>query len=127
MVCSQIAGEAIAGGGQESQALVRIGGEAAAGSQAKGIFTAVSKDFATAFATGPRPGRSVRETERRGFERRRGPGEPELLTVREVAARLRVSSATVYRMCALGVIPSVRILNSIRVWAAAIGGPEGAE
>jgi excisionase family DNA binding protein len=39
----------------------------------------------------------------------------ELLTVREVAARLRLSTATVYKLCTRGDLPHVRILNSIRV------------
>jgi excisionase family DNA binding protein len=42
----------------------------------------------------------------------------QLLTVREVAERLRVSTATVYRMCASGLLASVRVLNSIRISAA---------
>jgi excisionase family DNA binding protein len=39
----------------------------------------------------------------------------ELLTVREVAARLRVSTATVYKLCERGDLGHVRVLNSIRV------------
>ena len=38
-----------------------------------------------------------------------------MLTVGEVAALLRVCTATVYKLCAVGEIPSLRILNSIRV------------
>jgi excisionase family DNA binding protein len=47
--------------------------------------------------------------------------ERSLLTVRETAQLLRVSTATVYRMCAIGTVPSVRVLNSIRIWAEYIG------
>jgi excisionase family DNA binding protein len=43
----------------------------------------------------------------------------QLLTVREVAARLRVSRATVYRLVQAGALPVLRISNSIRI-------PEGA-
>ena len=43
-----------------------------------------------------------------------------LLTVREVAARLRVSRATVYRLVQAGTLPCVRISNSIRVPAQAL-------
>ena len=38
-----------------------------------------------------------------------------LLTVREVAAILRVCRDTVYRLCATGQLPHVRILNAIRI------------
>ena len=37
------------------------------------------------------------------------------LTVREVAARLSVSTATVYKLCTRGEIAYVRILGAIRV------------
>ena len=42
-----------------------------------------------------------------------------LLTVREVADRLRVSRATVYRLVQAGALPVLRVSNSIRI-------PEGA-
>jgi len=38
-----------------------------------------------------------------------------LLTVREVAAILRVCRDTVYRLCANGQLAHVRILNAIRI------------
>ena len=38
-----------------------------------------------------------------------------LLTVREVAGRLRVSRATVYRLVQAGALPVLRISNSIRI------------
>ena len=38
-----------------------------------------------------------------------------LLTVNEVAARLDVSAATVYKLCAVGDLAHVRVLNTIRV------------
>ena len=38
-----------------------------------------------------------------------------LLTVREVATRLRVSRATVYRLVQTGSLPTLRVSNSIRV------------
>lgn len=43
-----------------------------------------------------------------------------LLTVREVAAFLRVSTRTVYAMCAEGRLGHVRVMNAIRVEAAAL-------
>jgi len=42
-----------------------------------------------------------------------GPGA--LLTVTEVAQRLRVCNQTVYRLCQRGVLVHVRIIDSIRV------------
>ena len=38
-----------------------------------------------------------------------------LLTVREVAARLRVCTATVYSLCEIGALAHVRLNNAIRV------------
>jgi excisionase family DNA binding protein len=38
-----------------------------------------------------------------------------LLTVKEVAACLRVSTATVYELCARGKLRHIRVLNAIRV------------
>ncbi len=47
--------------------------------------------------------------------------DPEpLLTVRQVARRLGVSRATVYRLCARGELPHVRVLNALRIPAAAL-------
>jgi len=40
---------------------------------------------------------------------------PSFLTVREVAAQLRVCIATVYRLCDEGQLPHVRVLHAIRV------------
>jgi excisionase family DNA binding protein len=45
-----------------------------------------------------------------------------LLTVREVADRLRVSRATVYRLVQAGALPVLRISNSIRVPAESLNG-----
>jgi excisionase family DNA binding protein len=43
------------------------------------------------------------------------------LTVREVAAKLSVCTATIYELCASGSLAHVRVLNAIRV------APEGLE
>jgi excisionase family DNA binding protein len=43
-----------------------------------------------------------------------------LLTVREVASRLRVSRATVYRLVQAGALPVLRVSNSIRIPEAAL-------
>ncbi len=42
-----------------------------------------------------------------------------MLTVREVALALQVSTATVYKLCARGELAHLRVLNLIRI-------PEGA-
>jgi excisionase family DNA binding protein len=42
-------------------------------------------------------------------------GEGHLLTVREVAARLSVSTATIYALCDRGELPHIRISNAIRI------------
>ena len=39
----------------------------------------------------------------------------DLLTAKEVATRLRVCTATVYKLCASGELPHVRVLNALRV------------
>jgi excisionase family DNA binding protein len=38
-----------------------------------------------------------------------------VFTIPEVARRLRLSTATVYKLCAVGSIDHFRVLNSIRV------------
>ncbi|WP_242333174.1 helix-turn-helix domain-containing protein [Anaeromyxobacter sp. SG66] len=58
----------------------------------------------------PGPGASVT------FQARRTLGTSRFLTIREVADRLRVSRATVYRLVAEGRIPAVRVSSgAIRV------------
>lgn len=52
-------------------------------------------------------------------ERRAAETEP-LLTVREAARRLGVSTATVYKLCATGLLEHVRLLNIIRIPCRAI-------
>jgi excisionase family DNA binding protein len=42
-------------------------------------------------------------------------GTRDLLTVRDVAQRLSVSTATVYKLIERGVLPHVRVSNAIRV------------
>jgi excisionase family DNA binding protein len=49
------------------------------------------------------------------------PPPGEMLTVREVAAALRVSTATVYKLVATGEFNHVRVGNSIRIQRAALG------
>jgi excisionase family DNA binding protein len=44
-----------------------------------------------------------------------------LLTVREAARVLRLSRATVYKLCTRGELAHVRVLNSIRIASEALG------
>jgi excisionase family DNA binding protein len=44
------------------------------------------------------------------------------LTVREAARRLKVSTATVYKACARGKMPCVRVLNVLRIPEEGLGG-----
>jgi excisionase family DNA binding protein len=53
-----------------------------------------------------------------------------MLTVREAARRLGVSTATVYKLCARGELAHVRVLNALRIPPAALaafmaGAPSG--
>jgi excisionase family DNA binding protein len=43
-----------------------------------------------------------------------------MLTVREAARRLGVSTATVYKLCATGELAHVRVLNAVRIAPAAL-------
>jgi excisionase family DNA binding protein len=43
-----------------------------------------------------------------------------MLTVREAARRLGVSTATVYKLCARGELAHVRVLNALRIPPAAL-------
>jgi excisionase family DNA binding protein len=49
-----------------------------------------------------------------------GEADAGLLTVREVAARLKLSTATVYKFCASGELEHVRIVNVIKISPAAL-------
>ena len=43
------------------------------------------------------------------------PSEDRLLTVREVAARMRVSNMTVYRLIKAGDLPAIRVGKNFRI------------
>lgn len=55
------------------------------------------------------------QAERASARRSGYPGRGHLLNVRAVAARLSVSTATVYKLCASGALVHVRVSNAIRV------------
>jgi excisionase family DNA binding protein len=88
-----------------SQALATTGVEFGAGVQPSQPAGAVREDFATP-SLPENGGRHARSEQ--------------FLTVREVARRLRVSTATVYKLCARGGLAHVRVLNVLRIPAAAI-------
>lgn len=46
--------------------------------------------------------------------------EQRLLTVREVAAAMRVSSMTVYRLIKSGALPAARVGRGYRIWSSAL-------
>lgn len=93
-----------------SQAVGTIGGAETAAVQSVHPFAGVRKPFAAPLLQAPTPARL-----------RALPGEPErLLTVREVAERLGISTATVYRLCERGALPHVRVSNAIRIQLAAL-------
>lgn len=50
-----------------------------------------------------------------GVRVHRGSKDERLLTVAEIADRLSVSTATVYKLCDRGELAHVRVLNAIRV------------
>jgi len=71
----------------------------------------VSRGFATRLLPGSRSapapaGATIRVVDGSGVH---------LLSVRDVAARLRVSTATVYALCASGSLPHARVGNAIRI------------
>jgi excisionase family DNA binding protein len=51
-----------------------------------------------------------------------GPGKVQFLTVAEVAAMMRVSKMTVYRLVHAGELPAVRVGRSFRVPEVAVHG-----
>jgi excisionase family DNA binding protein len=88
-----------------SQAVGTIAGAGTAAVQPVHPFAGVRKPFAAPLLQAPTPARL-----------RARPGEAErLLTVREVAHRLSISAATVYRLCERGELPHVRVSNALRV------------
>jgi excisionase family DNA binding protein len=78
--------------------------------QASHPSTGFSRNFATPVLPG---GRDQSSTQKKSP----APciGRNDLLTAKEVAARLRVCTATVYKLCASGALPHVRVLNAVRV------------
>jgi excisionase family DNA binding protein len=85
------------------------------------LSTAVSKEFTTRLlpeiATAGAPGTApkVATTPKTADLAALHGGRDRLLRVADVAERLGVCAATVYRLCETGVLPHVRIVNSIRV------------
>ena len=88
-------GEGVAGDGSGAQVVGSIGGGSGCGVQRVQADAGLSKSFAAPVLPG-------------------ADGE-RLLSVREVATRLGVSTATIYKLCERGELVHVRVLNAIRV------------
>jgi excisionase family DNA binding protein len=98
-------GADIAAGGSGLQAVENIGRDGARGVQGSSPVAPVSRDFATRLLPGSVDG--PLGLIRGGVDR--------LLSVREAAEQLGLCTATVYSLCAAGVLAHVRILNAIRI------------
>ena len=104
-----------------SQVSERIGGRGGREVQPSQLSTGISKDFTTrllpeigsAFAPGTAP--KVATTPTTADLVALHGGRDRLLRVADVAERLGVCVATVYRLCEGGELPHIRIVNSIRV------------
>jgi excisionase family DNA binding protein len=89
-----------------SQALGTLGGLEPGPVQPSQPVAGSTKAFAAPVLQGPAPTRRLRVL----------PGGAErLLTVREVAERLGVCTATVYGLCTRGELPHLRVSNAIRI------------
>ena len=102
------------GGASRSQrvGIVRVdAGERVQDSQPVGHF---SKDFVPVVSPREQASAGPVSTPPARLEVIRG-GADNLLTVRQVAERLSVSTATVYKLCERGELPHCRVGNSIRV------------
>ena len=110
---------------QISESIANRGGREVQPSQ---LSTGVSKDFTTrllpkigtAFAPGTAP--KVATTPTTADLVALHGGRDHLLNVADVAERLGVCAATVYRLCERGELPHIRIVNSIRVRRADLDG-----
>ncbi len=68
----------------------------------------------------PRPSGSARAASQRADSLSTGPTAVRFLTVAEVAATMRVSKMTVYRLVHSGELPAVRVGRSFRVHERAV-------
>ena len=111
----------VAAGANRSQVSERIANRGGREVQPSQLSTGVSKDFTTrllpkigiAFAPGTAP--KVATTPTTADLVVLHGGRDPLLRVADVAERLGVCAATVYRLCERGELPHVRIVNSIRI------------
>ena len=111
----------VAAGANASQVSEKIANREGDEVQPSQLSTGVSKDFTTRLlpkiGTGFAPGTApkVATTPTTADLVALHGGRDQLLSVADVAKRLGVCAATVYRLCERGELPHVRIVNSIRI------------
>jgi excisionase family DNA binding protein len=103
--CSQTAGSAVAGARSGSQGVGMIQERDRAGVQPSQALTANRRDFTSPVLPRQTGGRRLRSTD----------SGDELLTIKEIAAQLKISTATVYKLVDSGALRHSRILNAVRV------------
>jgi excisionase family DNA binding protein len=118
---SRIGRRSVAARASRSQVSERIANRGGREVQPSQLSTGVSKNFTTRLlpkiGTGFAPGTApkVATTPTTADLVALHGGRDQLLSVADVAERLGVCAATVYRLCELGELPHVRIVNSIRL------------
>jgi excisionase family DNA binding protein len=108
--CSQRCDAPIASGRSGSQPVVNIHDRSRVRFQASQLSTGILKNFATPVLPGNREGATFVPKEHIA-----NGTVGELLTAKEVAARLGVCTATVYKLTASGALRHLRVLNAVRV------------
>ena len=108
--CSQIRAPGVVDGRSRSQPLAIIQDREGVTFQASHPSTGIPRNFATPVLPG---GRNERSTQKKFPALNMGRND--LLTAKEIATRLRVCTATVYKLCAAGALQHVRVLNAVRV------------
>jgi excisionase family DNA binding protein len=118
---SRIGRRSVAARANRSQLSERIANRGGRGVQPSQLSTGISKDFTTRLlpeiASTLAPGKApkVTTTPTTADLVALHSGRDRLLRVADVAERLGVCAATVYRLCESGALAHVRVVNSIRV------------
>ena len=111
--CTQISDGTVAGSSSGSQPSVIVRDRSRVTVQSSQPLADFRKRFDTPVLPGGRGKRSEQPTS--PSLRLLQAARVSLLTAKEVAARLRVCTATAYKLCASGALPHVRVLNAVRV------------